>query len=306
MDRVSGNLGVARAMARPQTQPDPIGGTRPFQCPEERGQSGAVRNAATHRAKDGTRPSLPRRKRPPSGSPAGDSGSDSGNRFENKTIPMFLYDYQIICNVGSGPRGSKHANACDMSVVGPSWEAMCADVCGRRWADIGDSNGIDRVDVAMQVLVKTLSGKIVTLDVSGVDLVSDVKDKIQDEVGVPVVHQRLLFDGKQLDDVRLVSSYGIRKESTLRLLVRGRGGAPVGPSLDVLADLLKAEGRRELAPDGRCLLCCARYGKDKWGDEWHWDAGPHQKAKAWARRQLDGNYLLDNWCVPCGVSAGSA
>ncbi len=95
-------------------------------------------------------------------------------------------------------------------------------------------------------------------------------------------------------------------KNMLHVLVRLRGGAPPVASLDVLAELLAAAERRALDVDGRCLLCCARYGKDKWGDEWHSDAQPHQKAEAWARRQLDGGYLLGNWCVPCGLSVASS
>ena len=106
-------------------------------------------------------------------------------------------------------------------------------------------------------------------------VVSSVKVKIEEKVGVPVKEQRLLSGGKQFEDDRLLSYYGVEKESTLHLVVRGRGGGPATPSLDALAGLLAAAERRELHPDGRCLLCCARFGQDKWGDEWHWNVGPH-------------------------------
>ena len=204
-------------------------------------------------------------------------------------------------------RDNTMVNVCDFVQVDPlDWQTICFGVRGCCWADIVHSDEPECGEATMQVFVKTLTGKTVTIDVSTSDVVGDVKGKIHEKVGVPVVHQRLLFDGKQLDDVRSMSFYGIRKESTLRLLVRGRGGAPPGRSLDVLAGLLAAAERRELESDGRCLLCCARYGKDKWGDEWHWSAGPHQRAEAWARRQLDGGYLLDGWCVPCVSSANSS
>ena len=150
----------------------------------------------------------------------------------------------------------------------------------------------------VQVFVRTLTGKTVTLDICLTEDGFRVKLKIENKVGLPVEQQSLLFHGKQLDDVRPVSFYGIGNESMLHVLVRSRGGAPPVASLDVLAELLAAAERRALDVDGRCLLCCARYGKDKVCDEWHWGAQPHQKAEAWARRQLDGGYI----CLIVGAS----
>ena len=73
-----------------------------------------------------------------------------------------------------------------------------------------------------QIFIKTLTGKVIILDVRDADTIRDVKAKLQDKEGVSPDQQRLLLAGKQLKDECTLHHYNIREESAVDLIKTGK------------------------------------------------------------------------------------
>ena len=81
-----------------------------------------------------------------------------------------------------------------------------------------------------QLFVKLLNGKTITLETPLDHHVTYLKEKIQEKEGIPLDQQRIIFGGRQLEDDKPISYYGVRKEDTLHLVLRLRGGMYVASS----------------------------------------------------------------------------
>lgn len=84
---------------------------------------------------------------------------------------------------------------------------------------------ISRIRGGMNLRVKTLAGKTITVTAEKSDSIQVLKSKIATEAGIPLQQQRLLLSGKQLDNSKTVGDYDeLGNDSVLHLVLRLRGG----------------------------------------------------------------------------------
>ena len=80
------------------------------------------------------------------------------------------------------------------------------------WSEAADE------DDDMQIFVKTVTGKTITIDAQASDTIEYVKAKIQDKTQIPPDHQRLMFAGRQMEDYHTLADYNVKRDSTLWLV----------------------------------------------------------------------------------------
>lgn len=93
--------------------------------------------------------------------------------------------------------------------------------------DVGDDATLHlvlRLRGGMQLFVKTLTGKTVSIEVEEGESIEDVKAKIAEKEGIPPEQQRLIFGGQQLQDSKTLDDYDVGDDATLHLVLRLRGG----------------------------------------------------------------------------------
>ena len=105
----------------------------------------------------------------------------------------------------------------------------------------------------MQIFVKVMSGRTITLTVALDVSIGAIKEMIRRKERIPISQQRLRYGGKQLEDGKDLDDYRITKESTLHLIARLRGGGPVlessGKSLSDDKDAVKQDAMLKLRTD---------------------------------------------------------
>lgn len=76
----------------------------------------------------------------------------------------------------------------------------------------------------MQIFVKNLNGKTTTIDVEPTATVLQLKGFIAEKEGISPADQRLIFEGKSLEDQRRLDEHGVVEMSTVHLVLRLQGG----------------------------------------------------------------------------------
>jgi ubiquitin-large subunit ribosomal protein L40e len=75
-----------------------------------------------------------------------------------------------------------------------------------------------------QVFVKTLTGQSIAIDYRADLTIAELKNEVSSREGVPVQQQRLIFQGKQLENDSTLEDYNIQPPNTIHLVLHVKGG----------------------------------------------------------------------------------
>ena len=142
----------------------------------------------------------------------------------------------------------------------------------------------------MQIFVKTLSGKTVSLEVDPCDTVRNVKSRIQDTEGLHPEYQRLIFAGRSLQDEKSLSHYHIQKGSTLQLLLRQRRA-------EYLKIFVKTLDGKTSTLD---VKICDTIKHVKKKIKYQKGIPPHQQKLIFSGKQLEDERTLSDYNIPDG------
>ncbi|XP_034247375.1 polyubiquitin-like [Thrips palmi] len=110
----------------------------------------------------------------------------------------------------------------DEEVAGDRLVAHCSQTGSGVWLSMRKRMPLR--DLAIEIYVKTLTGKTITLNCNESDTIQMVKQAITASAGIPPDQQRLVWSRRQLLETCTLLDYGVGHRSTLDLILRLRGG----------------------------------------------------------------------------------